>query len=141
MKSMINAYRENSTAAAEFSDPHRLISMLFDGALERIARAIGHVERGETAAKGECIGRAVGIIEHLRGSLDPTAGDGSLASNLESLYDYMTRRLTEAILYNDVDRLREVRALLERIRDGWAGIPQEQRGPRPSARENAPNGA
>jgi flagellar protein FliS len=50
--------------------PHRLIQMLMDGALERIATAKGHMERGEVAAKGEQISWAISIVEGLRVSLD-----------------------------------------------------------------------
>ncbi|QOC21213.1 flagellar export chaperone FliS [Wenzhouxiangella sp. AB-CW3] len=127
MNEMLNAYRENSVANAEYSDPHRLISMLFDGAAEYLMRAIGHTERGEVARKGECLGRVVSIIDTLDASLDHGAGDGSIAANLASLYDYMQRRLTEANFENDAAKMREVHGLITEIRDGWNAIPPEAR--------------
>lgn len=127
MNEMLNAYRQNSAASAEYSDPHRLISMLFDGAAEHLMRAIGHTERSEVAAKGECLGRVLSIIDTLNASLDHSAGDGSIAANLASLYDYMERRLIEANLQNDADIMREVHGLICEVRDGWNAIPPEAR--------------
>ena len=43
---------------------------MLDAVLSRIAEASGHIERGEVAAKGEKIGKALGIIEALMLGLD-----------------------------------------------------------------------
>lgn len=118
---MLEAYRQNSALNAEYADPHQLISMLFDGLMERLSRAIGHVERGETAAKGECLSRAVSIVATLQDSLNHDVG-GQMSERLEALYDYMTRRLTEANLHNDVDRIREVQELIKPIREAWTAV-------------------
>ncbi|MCC7413392.1 MAG: flagellar export chaperone FliS [Gammaproteobacteria bacterium] len=105
----------------EAASPHRLIVMLMDGALARIASAQGHLERGEIAAKGACISMAISIIDGLRGSLDRQAG-GALAANLDELYRYMGERLLGANLKNDADALGEVRRLLGEIRGAWVAI-------------------
>ncbi|MFN2329080.1 MAG: flagellar export chaperone FliS [Chromatocurvus sp.] len=125
MNEMVNAYRSNKAAAAEYASPHQLIGMLFDGALERLARAIGHAERGEVAAKGECIGRVVMILDSLQASLDQAAGDGQIAGNLSDLYDYMMRRLTEANLRSDPAMMTEVHQLLNGLADAWRAIAPE----------------
>lgn len=122
MNDMVNAYRTNKAVAAEYASPHQLVTMLFDGALERLARAIGHAERGEVAAKGECIGRVVLILGSLQDSLDQGAGDGMLAGNLTELYDYMMRRLTEANLRTDVGMMAEVHQLLDGLADAWRAV-------------------
>ena len=80
---------ESGVAAAS---PHGLITMLLEGAMERIAVAKGHMLRDETADKGACISRVIGILDGLRISLDKSAG-GDLATNLDDLYDYMDRCL------------------------------------------------
>ena len=87
--------RVRTHGGVESANPHQLTAMLLDGALGRIASARGHMERGEIAAKGESISRSMDIIEGLRGSLDLARG-GELAGRLESLYQYMNRRLLEA---------------------------------------------
>ena len=89
--------------------------------LSRIAEASGHLERGEIAAKGEKIGKALAIIEALMLGLDKERG-GEIAQNLERLYDYMARTLLKANLENRVDLLKEVSSLLREIKLGWDGI-------------------
>jgi flagellar protein FliS len=116
--------RVRTHGGVESASPHRLTAMLLDGALSRIASARGHMERGEIAAKGECISRSIEIIAGLRGTLDHDRG-GELADRLESLYEYMGRRLLQANLHNDLAALDEVAGLLRPIKDAWDQIPPE----------------
>ena len=118
-----SAQAHGGVAAA---DPHRLIVMLMDGALERISTARGCMTRGETSEKARLINRAVSIIGELRNSLDQKAG-GQLAVNLGELYDYMGRRLLKATAENRVELLDEVSKLLQDIRTAWVAIPNEAR--------------
>lgn len=117
----VTAYRSESVMAAEFADPHTLVSMLINGAVERIAQARGAMAHGMTARKGERVGKAISIIESLRATLDTERG-GEVAANLASLYEYMTRRLLHANLHNDAAALDEVSRLLNDIKGGWEGI-------------------
>ncbi|MBK8162486.1 MAG: flagellar export chaperone FliS [Gammaproteobacteria bacterium] len=110
--------------AIEDATPHRLIQMLMDGALDKIAAARGFMERGEIAQKGAHISWAISIIDGLRVSLDKSVG-GEIAQNLEDLYNYMMVRLAEANLKNDAAYLNEVSGLLRQIKEGWDAIPQE----------------
>ena len=66
------------------------------------------------------------IIDGLKVSLDMEKG-GEIATNLESLYDYMQRQLLMANLENKTQNLDEVLSLLNEIRTGWAQIPQDIR--------------
>nr|WP_298719773.1 flagellar export chaperone FliS [uncultured Steroidobacter sp.] len=109
------------------SDPHRLIVMLLDGALERIATARGCMQRNETSEKARLINRAMSIIGELRNSLDLRNG-GQIAANLAELYDYMCRRLLLATTENKVEMLDEISTLLHEIRNAWLAIAPEGRG-------------
>lgn len=101
--------------------PYQVVQLMLDTVLTRVAEATGHLERGEVAAKGEKIGKALGIIEALTLGLDK-AGGGEIAANLERLYDYMSRTLLRAQLENRSDLLKEVTSLLREIKLGWEGI-------------------
>lgn len=132
----MNAYARTSNLAAyqsaathggvAASDPHGLIVMLMDGALERIATARGCMQRGDVTEKARLLNRTVSIVAELRGSLDLSAG-GQIATNLSELYDYMNRRLMAALANNQLEPLDEVSKLLSDIRSAWVAIPQQAR--------------
>ncbi|WP_312143531.1 MULTISPECIES: flagellar export chaperone FliS [Stutzerimonas stutzeri subgroup] len=103
------------------ADPHRLIQMLMQGGLDRIAQAKGAMEREAFAEKGVLIGKAINIIGGLRDALDQDVG-GDLVANLDRLYEYMTMRLFEASRHNDVEKLNEVGKLLGEIKVAWDQI-------------------
>jgi len=108
----------------DFASPHRIIQMLMEGALQKIATAKGCIERKEIAEKGRQITWGMSIIQGLKSSLDAEKG-GEIAENLDSLYDYMGRKLLEANTKNDIAILDEVSALLSEVKAGWDEIPQE----------------
>jgi flagellar protein FliS len=128
MASGLDSYR-NVGAYGNLADasPYQVIQLMLDALLSRIAEATGHIERGEVAAKGEKIGKALGIIEGLLLGLDKERG-GDIALNLERLYDYVSRTLLKANLENRVDLLKEASSLLREIKLGWDGIAAEARG-------------
>lgn len=122
-----NAYQQvRSHGGVESADPHGLITLLMDGALERLTTARGHMQRGEIAPKGEVIGRCIEILGGLRDALDPKV-ETPLVGQLDALYDYMSRRLLHANLRNDVGALDEVSALLQKVRASWVTLPPEAR--------------
>lgn len=123
--STVNAY-----GAAESESGLTLILDMMRGAQDRIASARGHMERGEVQAKGEQIGKAIALIDGLRGALNVEAG-GDIAGNLEALYDYMNRRLVEANASNNPAALQEVTALLAEIREAWEGVIAQAAGAQP----------
>ncbi len=102
------------------ASPHRLIQMLFEGALGRLAVAQGALERGDIATKGEALSKAIGIVSGLRGSLDMSTGE--LAENLDRLYEYINFRLLEASAENDIEKVLEVTQLIKTLKSGWDEI-------------------
>ena len=104
------------------ASPHKLIVMLFEGALLAIANARMQMEQKRIPEKGASISRAIDIVNcGLKASLDKTGGV-ELAANLDALYDYMSRRLLEANLKNDLSALDEVSRLLREIKGAWEQI-------------------
>lgn len=111
-------------SGVEGASAHRLITLLLEGAVERIAKAKGHMERGERGPQGELIGKVIDIVASLDAYLDVEKG-GEVAQNLESLYDYMVRKLFDANKNSSLEELSEVESLLLEIREGWVGIASE----------------
>jgi len=108
------------------ADPHALILMLMNGALDSMAAARGYMARCAVEEKGRSLSRAIAIIDGLRASLDRSAS-AELVDNLDDLYDYMGRRLLHANLRDDAAAVDEVAGLLREIRSAWEAIPSELR--------------
>jgi flagellar protein FliS len=121
----LQSYQQIQSDGARNASPHQLIMKLFDGLLQRLASARGHIERREIAAKGQSLGRAISIIGGLRGSLDHSAG-ADIAANLDNLYEYCERRLLDANLKNEPTAIDEVIGLIKDIRSAWHEIPEGQ---------------
>jgi flagellar protein FliS len=113
-------------SGVEDASPHRLIQMLFEGALQRIAQAKGAMLQNQVARKCELIGKAVAIVGGLQGSLNDSEG-GRLAANLDSLYDYVIRRLIQANHENKTEYLDECGRLIGEIKAAWDAIAPEAR--------------
>jgi flagellar protein FliS len=109
-----------------YASPHRLVQMLMEGALDKVATAKGCIERNDLEGKSHQIPWAMSIINGLRTSLDMEAG-GAIAANLEDLYAYMTRRMIDASAQNDAAALGEVIDLLLEIKGAWDAMPDEVR--------------
>lgn len=104
------------------ADPHKLILMLYDGALLSIATARHAIETKDIPAKGKAISKAIEIIANgLDACLDMEAG-GELAMRLSALYEYMTDRLLYANIHNSAAALEEVSGLLGGLRESWEAI-------------------
>jgi flagellar secretion chaperone FliS len=132
-QSGVNAYAKVGIETGVTSaSPHKLIVMLFDGALVSVNAAIMHMKAGNIPEKGAAISKAMMIIDSgLRAALDKKAG-GEIAEGLDALYEYMGARLLQANLKNQVDILEEVQRLLGELRGAWNAI-----GATPAAQDGA----
>ena len=121
----LQAYqRVNTQTSITDADPHKLIQLLYNAAIERINMAKARMQAKDYEGKGKLIGKAIEIIGGLKSFLDFEKG-GELATRLEALYDYMERTLLEASAKNDMAKLDEVISLLRSIKEGWDGIREE----------------
>lgn len=143
-RSGANAYAkvglETGVVAAS---PHKLIVMLFEGAIVAINNAKTHMQAGQFEDKGKAITKAVLIVdEGMRASLDKKAG-GDIAANLDALYGYIIQCLMRANLRNDQALLDESLGLLTDLKMAWDEIgntaPQAQ-APAPAPRAAAYDG-
>ncbi len=125
IQTALNQYKQVGVQSSlTDATPYRLVQMLMEGALDRIAKAKGTMLSNDFIEKGRLITSAMSIIDGLRGSLDFEVG-GEIAVNLDNLYEYMNRRLMEANTSNNPDLLDEVSNLMSTIKEGWDGIPVE----------------
>jgi flagellar protein FliS len=111
------AYANVQTTTA---DPVDVIFLLFDGAARFLRQAEAGLERGDGAAFAYKLSRAHAIIAELSGSLNREVG-GEVAANLGRLYDFMLRHLTEGLCARSRVHVTRVRALLQELREGFAG--------------------
>lgn len=108
-------------ASIEVASPHKLVLMLFDGALERITQAKGAMQYGNIEQKGQRISSAISVISGLRESLNKPQG-GDIAENLDALYVYIQDIVFKSHVNNDVELLDEASHLLGELRDAWVQI-------------------
>lgn len=128
MKKGLNAYKQvgikDQIATA---DPHRIIQMLMQGALDRMAQAKGAIERKNFAEKSQHISKAMAIVNALRDSVKPVEGAEEVSGNLVALYDFIAEQLQAATLKNATQPISDAYSILATIKEGWDSIPVEEK--------------
>ena len=123
MRALRQYQKVSSHAQVSEASPHRLVQMLMEGGLDRMAQAKGALNRGDIAQKGLMLGKAIEIISGLRDGLEPEkAEDPEAIQRLDALYNYMGNRLVEANQVNDAEMIDEVARLLITVKTGWDAI-------------------
>ncbi len=103
------------------ADPHRLIQLLFSGAMENLATGKGFIQQNDIEQRNRSINKVLQIVGGLRVFLDKEKG-GDLAGNLDRLYEYVELRLFQANVENDEVALEECLSLLKEIASAWDEI-------------------
>jgi flagellar protein FliS len=110
------AYRR---VESESRSPVELVVMLYDGVLRFAAEAREAHQRRDLRQRGIAVSRALAIVSHLQNTLDLEQG-GAVADEMDKLYTYVTSRLMDVTLKQDVGACDEVVRLLSPIRDAWS---------------------
>lgn len=127
MKALRAYQKVNSHAQISEASPHRLIQMLFEGGLDRLAQAKGALSRGDIAQKCLFITKSIDIITGLRQGLnEEKAEDPATIQQLDSLYEYMNSQLLKANVNNDPEIIDEVARLLTTLKSGWDAIAAQE---------------
>ncbi|MGY3942493.1 flagellar export chaperone FliS [Aeromonas tecta] len=122
----LKAYKATSIAAdLTVADPHRVIQLMMQGFLERLAQAKGAIERQDMEAKSIAISKAQGLLHGLQDALD--LSQGTMAEDLYGLYAYMDERIWDASLARDIAPLEEVMGLMVTIKSGWDQLPEAEK--------------
>lgn len=125
-KKSLKAYTTmNLQAELAVADPHRVIQLMMQVCLERLAQAKGSIERRDFEGKSIAISKSMAIINGLQDSLDMSYGE--VPEQLAMLYDYMKERLLDASKDMDVAAIDEVAKLMITVKSGWDGIPFEEK--------------
>jgi flagellar protein FliS len=109
---------ESRAAAAS---PYELVLVLFDGLLDELARARGHIEGKRYQQKGRSLEKCLNILNGLNSALDYDAG-GETVQGISRLYDYCIYRLSDVSVSLSLEGLDEVVGLLSVLREGWEGV-------------------
>ena len=121
----IQRYRKTNVITA---DPKRLVLMCYEGAIDCLKLAKQNLTDNDYEGKGKNIAKARDILCELKASLNFEKGE-NIAKNLDSLYNYMLRRITEGDLMQDLKALEEVIQMLEELKSAWEEISHEQKNP------------
>jgi flagellar protein FliS len=115
MNAYLNQYKNNQVYSAS---PEQILIMLYDGAIRFLTQAMQGIEEGNIELKNHGIQKAMAIVMEFRNTLDHNIG-GEMATNLDALYDYMIREMTQANLKKDRQKLQAVQNMLCDLRDTW----------------------
>ncbi|MFM5598232.1 flagellar export chaperone FliS [Aeromonas veronii] len=122
----IKAYTtQNLQAEMAVADSYRVIQLMMQGLIERLAQSKGAIERRDFEAKSAAISKCMALLNGLQDALDLSYG--KVPEDLFSLYDYMKIRLLDASRHMNVAPLDEVSQLMLTIKSGWDAIPSEDR--------------
>ncbi|MBC7385911.1 MAG: flagellar export chaperone FliS [Cryobacterium sp.] len=102
------------------ASPTQILILLYEGAIQNVKKAMLAIEQKNFAEKGKYIGKAHDIINELTVSLNHEVG-GSIAQDLERLYNFMVTQLFKANIENDKEPLSAVLKNLETLLEGWKG--------------------
>jgi flagellar protein FliS len=113
MNAYLNQYKNNQVYSAS---PEQIMIMLYDGAIRFLTQAMQGIEEGNIELKNHGIQQAMAIVMEFRNTLDHNIG-GEIATNLDALYDYMIREMTQANIKKDRQKLQAVQNMLCDLRD------------------------
>ncbi len=111
----LQSYRKTNVITA---DPKRLVLMCYEGAIENLKIAKMRYVDKDYEGKATVIKKAQDIIDELLCSLDFEKG-GIIARNLESIYNYITRRIIYADVNRDINAIDEVIEMLNDLKSAW----------------------
>ncbi|MEA1988105.1 MAG: flagellar export chaperone FliS [Pseudomonadota bacterium] len=118
-----NTYVE--TAVSEAS-PHKLVEMLYEGALKHLNLTKVFIDQKDFEKKSEHVNKALSILNALRSGVDLDKGK-EVAENLYSLYDYCYRRVFEASSQNDKVMIDEVIEHIQALAESWKQMPEDMK--------------
>jgi len=112
------AYQKNKY---ETASPHKLIWLLYDGAINNLRRAQAAIDQSESNEANRFILKAQDIIYELMSCLNEEQG-GEIARNLREIYFYCVNQLIQANIRKEKALLQEVEGYIDSLRSAWIEI-------------------
>lgn len=120
-------YQAYQNTQVQTSNQKQLIVMLFDGMRRFTGKAIQAIEENDMEVAHANLHRTGQILLELLSTLREDKG-GEIASNLKRLYVYCYERIVIANLKKDAGAVREVKAIVDELADGWRRVGQSRTG-------------
>ncbi len=99
-------------------DGDELIAFIYSGTLRFINEIKENLRKGDVEGKVEKVNRVIDIISYLRSILDFDKG-GIIAKNLDNLYLFSTKELSEFNFNNDLKKLETVENIFKELHSTW----------------------
>lgn len=109
----------------EGASPHRLIEMLYEGAISNIAISRKHIASNDRQLLHIHIDKAVAIIQELQASLHDYKTN-EISANLFDLYSYIVNTLMDSEKNMDDGRLQTCVELIVILNEAWKSICPEK---------------
>ena len=109
------------------TDRGRLLLMMYEGAIKFLKQAKMGLEENDIPKFCRFLSKGQAIIAELMNTLDFEKG-GTIARDLDRLYDFMLFYLSEANLYRDPQRITKVIGLIDTIYSAYREIIEGKQG-------------
>jgi flagellar protein FliS len=118
---------KNAAQAAELygaaggASPLAELIQVHDGMIAKLAEAKQAIAEGRIEDRLHLTHKVSAVVDVLQMSLDHDQG-GELAANLDRLYLYFSKRLSDINIKNDAGICDELMARFAELRDGWKAL-------------------
>jgi len=116
-----NAHSTYKSVQVTTTDRGRLLLMMYEGAIKFLKQSKAGLEENDIPKFCRFLSKGQAIIAELMNTLDFEKG-GTIARDLDRLYDFMLFYLTEANLHRDAQRISRVIGLIDIIYGAYKEI-------------------
>ena len=116
-----NPYMNYRNAKVETSSQGDLLVMLYDAAIRFVKEIETHIISKDVSKKGMAVDNAFAVLNELQYSINYDH-DVKLANNLTSLYNFITREISDASINNLANKIPPVIIVIEKLKAGWVAI-------------------
>ncbi|MEK4248265.1 flagellar export chaperone FliS [Paenibacillus sp. FSL W7-1287] len=120
----INGYQAYQKNKYETASPHRLITMLYEGAIRYTNQAIKLMHSDDISGSNAAIQRAQDIVYELISCLNFDQGK-EIAENLNALYTYTIELYVKGNIEKNINHLEEANGIISELKSAWEQMGKE----------------